>query len=198
MPYLHWETDKKYREMAAITQEITKGPQKAKPRSSDKLWTQVSNDFRTFKTPLGRYLFYIADVYSRMDIAQDRALLESYLRKKSPLHGRRTLDQSYYWKLEDTGPRDEDQVVYRGTRTGTDPTRTTRVIMVDQLWLYILDDRMLTTLFTPGTKLADGLDTIITGFPRRWGRNKPDHSAGKLFRKQEVRSTPLDCFVLMA
>jgi len=29
--------------------------------------------------------------------------------------------------------------------------------MVDQLWLWILDDH-----------------TIITSFPRRWGRNKPD------------------------
>ena len=151
MPYLHWETDKKYQEMAAITQKITKDPQNTKPHSSDKLWTQVSTDFRPFKTPLGRYLFYIADVYSRMDIAQDRALLETYLRKKSPLHGRRTLGSVILWKLEDTGPRDKDQVVYRGTRTGTDSTRTTRVIMVDQLWLYILDDRGLTAIFTSGT-----------------------------------------------
>jgi len=29
--------------------------------------------------------------------------------------------------------------------------------MVDQLWLWILDDH-----------------TTITSFPRRWGRNKPD------------------------
>ncbi|PNP51118.1 hypothetical protein THARTR1_08180 [Trichoderma harzianum] len=35
----------------------------------------------------------------------------------------------------------------------------TRVVMVDQLWMWIL-----------------GEDTIITSFPRRWGRNKPDSS----------------------
>ncbi|KAJ4865084.1 corA-like mg2+ transporter protein domain-containing protein [Trichoderma breve] len=35
----------------------------------------------------------------------------------------------------------------------------TRVVMVDQLWMWIL-----------------GEDTIVTSFPRRWGRNKPDSS----------------------
>ena len=131
MPYLHWETDRKYRQMATITKGITSDPQK--------LWIQSSNEMtRKFWTPLGTYLFYVSEVYSRMDVAQDRALLETYLRKQPPLHGRRTLAQSYYSKLEDTGPRDEDQVVYRGTA----PTPTTRIIMVDQLWLYILDDRM--------------------------------------------------------
>ncbi|KAH0531752.1 hypothetical protein TsFJ059_000543 [Trichoderma semiorbis] len=35
----------------------------------------------------------------------------------------------------------------------------TRVVMVDQLWMWIL-----------------GEDIIITSFPRRWGRNKPDSS----------------------
>jgi hypothetical protein len=137
MPYLHWETDRKYRQMATMTKQITKDYRNPEPRSSDSLspvWTQISNDIQpqTFRTSLGRYLFYVADLYSRMDIAHDRALLETYLgRKKSPLHGRRTLDQSYYWKLEDTGPRDQDQVVYRGTLTGKDSTRTTRIIMVE-------------------------------------------------------------------
>jgi hypothetical protein len=143
MPYLHWETDRNYRQMADLTTEITKDKdlQKSPPRTSSKLWTQVSHEIRPIKNLLGRYLFYVQDIYSRMDIAQDRALLETYLHKKPPLHPRRTLDQSYYWKLEDTRARDRDQVVYRGTRTGKDPRRTTRVIMVDQLWLYILDDR---------------------------------------------------------
>src|SRR5882672_3744988 len=110
MPYLHWETDRKYRQMAALTKEITKDPRKSQPDLGAKLWRQITNEMRRrFRTPLGTYLFYIAEVYSRMDIVQDRALLETYLPKKPPLHGRRTLDQSYYWKLEDTGPRDEDQ-----------------------------------------------------------------------------------------
>lgn len=179
MPYLHWETDEKYRQMAALTKQVTNNPQKSESNSRAKLWMQSSNEMtRKFRTPLGTYLFYVAKIYSRMDIAQDRALLETYLPKQPPLHGRRTLDQSYYWKLKDTGPRDEDQVVYRGTM-GSDPTRTTRIIMVDQLWLYILDDRMPKTSL-PLSQLTNHLDTIITAFPRRWGRNKPDHSAGKL------------------
>lgn len=136
MPYLHWETDRKHRQMAAMTKQITQEYRMPDQGSSDKLsqaWTHVSNEIPTqpFRTSLGRYLYHAADVYSRMDVHHDRALLESYLgRKRSPLHGRRTLDQSYYWKLDDTGPRDQDQVIYRGTQ-GKDPKRTTRIIMVE-------------------------------------------------------------------
>lgn len=95
----------------------------------------------SFRTSLGKYLWYAAKVYDAMDIEHDVLLLKDYLHGNPPLHGRRTLDQSYYWKLDDTGPRDRDQVVYRGTKTGKDTRGTARVIMVDQLWLYILDDR---------------------------------------------------------
>ncbi|KAM0514992.1 hypothetical protein ACHAPE_006314 [Trichoderma viride] len=53
----------------------------------------------------------------------------------------------------------------------------TRVVMVDQLWMWIL-----------------GEDTIITSFPRRWGRNKPDSSGVHkslrqiLGKKKDIRS----------
>ncbi|UKZ69360.1 uncharacterized protein TrAtP1_010368 [Trichoderma atroviride] len=53
----------------------------------------------------------------------------------------------------------------------------TRVVMVDQLWMWIL-----------------GEDTIITSFPRRWGRNKPDSSGVHkslrqiLAKKKDIRS----------
>ncbi len=62
------------------------------------------------------------------------------------MHIRRTLDQSYFLTLEDTTIRDEDQVVYRETRSGrTRRTKddVTRIVMVDQLWLWILDEREL-------------------------------------------------------
>ncbi|RYP01782.1 hypothetical protein DL764_006069 [Monosporascus ibericus] len=89
-----------------------------------------------------------------MDYEADERLLRDFVKTDPPLHIRRTLDQFYFVTLDDTTQRDKDQVVYRGTKAGY-----TRVVMVDQLWLWILDD-----------------NTIITSFPKRWGRNKPDSS----------------------
>lgn len=62
-----------------------------------------------------------------MDCELDERLLREDLFKKSPLHPRRTLDQSYHWKLENTARRDQDQVVYRGTEGRF---RSRQVVMV--------------------------------------------------------------------
>jgi hypothetical protein len=68
------------------------------------------------------------------------------------LHIRRTLDQAYFLNMTDTSVRDRDQVVYRATRR---PFRdlgngmVTRVVMVDQLWLWILDECGQTHLLSP-------------------------------------------------
>lgn len=112
------------------------------------------------RTPLGAYLMRVAEVADKMDYEADERLLRNHIGRDPPLHIRRTLDQYYFLTLADTSARDKDQVVYRGTKDGKSfHTRNTRVVMVDQLWMWILDDH-----------------TIITSFPRRWGRNKPDSS----------------------
>ncbi|KAL2063961.1 hypothetical protein VTL71DRAFT_4455 [Oculimacula yallundae] len=129
-------------------------------------------------TSLGRILYRAALLSEAMDNYQEQELLKTYLYHDPPFHPRRTLDQSYYWTLKTTKKRDRDQVVYRGTapekefmHSGTheksgcrhcerDIRKVPRVIMVDQLWLWILDG-----------------NTIITSFPKRYGRNKPDPSA---------------------
>ncbi|RYP58440.1 hypothetical protein DL770_010426 [Monosporascus sp. CRB-9-2] len=112
-------------------------------------------------------------VAEEMDYEADERLLRDHVKTDPPLHIRRTLDQYYFVTLDDTSQRDKDQVVYRGTKAGD-----TRVVMVDQLWLWILDD-----------------NTIITSFPRRWGRNKPDPSGVHKTlrerletRKEEIKS----------
>ncbi|KAG9240812.1 hypothetical protein BJ878DRAFT_524053 [Calycina marina] len=54
-----------------------------------------------------------------------------------------------------------DGSIKRACRQCTeDARRVPRVIMVDQLWMWVLDE-----------------NTVITSFPRRWGHNKPDPSA---------------------
>src|SRR6266566_4590502 len=52
---------------------------------------------------------------------------------------RRTLEQFYYWTVVDTTAQDQNQVVCHGTRSSDDPEATGRVVMVDQLWMWILD-----------------------------------------------------------
>lgn len=76
--------------------------------------------------------------YRRM-FTIDELVMLAYLNVGSPIHPRRTLDHSRYPTLqgEDIDSRDLDQVVYRHTkRLGLKP----RLIMVDQLWMWMLDD----------------------------------------------------------
>lgn len=55
----------------------------------------------------------------------------------------------------------------------------TRVVMVDQLWMWILGEgKTIPNTWWLGCFRQSNMivDTIITSFPRRWGRNKPDSS----------------------
>jgi hypothetical protein len=66
-----------------------------------------------------------------------------YLRAKGPediptLQPRRTLDQYFYSHLEGTLERDADQVVYRYMRRCYG--QGIKIFMVDQLWVWILND----------------------------------------------------------
>ncbi|PGH34399.1 hypothetical protein GX50_02766 [[Emmonsia] crescens] len=82
----------------------------------------------------------------------DKHLVKGYLSPvnpaDSPLQLRRTLDQYFYTHLTNTTARDSGQVVYRYTlKNSAEP----KIFMVDQLWLWILND-----------------DTVISCFPQRW------------------------------
>ncbi|KAI1469067.1 uncharacterized protein F4812DRAFT_318490 [Daldinia caldariorum] len=140
--------------------------------------------------PLGQLLLDAARLHEGMSNYRDKKLLRTYLSTNPPLHPRRTLDQAYHWSLNSTWERDRDQVVYRHTTAKPeqfheyDPytnkwegdrepkqeigceecrrniQKLSRVVMVDQLWMWILDAK-----------------TIITCFPKRYGSNKHDLSA---------------------
>ncbi|KAK3349281.1 hypothetical protein B0T25DRAFT_238246 [Lasiosphaeria hispida] len=83
----------------------------------------------------------------------DTSVIEAYLGHERPIHCRRTLDQYRYYMLETTASRDLDQVVYKwagkqqksesgGSGLGDKVTKAKNrpIIMVDQLWLWILPD----------------------------------------------------------
>lgn len=71
----------------------------------------------------------------------DEKLIHTYLHEKPYMHIRRTLDQYYYHTMKDTTERDEDQVVYRYAKKmwPEENESVHNILMVDQLWLWILD-----------------------------------------------------------
>ncbi|KAK0642224.1 hypothetical protein B0T16DRAFT_381461 [Cercophora newfieldiana] len=197
MPYLHWETDRGRVKSA----EIIKEANRALPRSLTEVVNQAqmnqlhqttthdttapvlppdmqhhtySSDRATRRAALGALLRAAANLAEAMAAHVEEQLMIRYLHAEPPLHPRRTLDQSYYGALKSTRARDRDQVVYRGTMPtahecdGMDicPTckedvrKVPRLVMVDQLWLWVLDE-----------------STVISCFPRRFGKNRPDPSA---------------------
>jgi predicted nucleic-acid-binding Zn-ribbon protein len=117
----------------------------------------LKNEMEQKRKSLGQLLLCAAALAEAMDYVTDERLMEKYLEADPPLHPRRTLDQFYYWTLKDTRTRDRDQVVYRSTapthemmhnkcvKPGCQSCteiikKRPRVVMVDQLWMFILDN----------------------------------------------------------
>ncbi|KAE9365921.1 hypothetical protein N431DRAFT_495731 [Stipitochalara longipes BDJ] len=91
---------------------------------------------------------------------RDILLLKAYLggTGTKPLHCRRTLDQFSYYMLDSTESRDMDQVLLRWGRKRLEKAGNVGdapVLMVDQLWLWVLHD-----------------GTVITSFPNSWEREE--------------------------
>jgi hypothetical protein len=119
MPYFHWETEEKLLDMKTFMKKL----QDKKEAHDNGLNTENS----------------------RLD--KDRELIRAYWKEDHPLHIRRTLDQYYYYTLDDTTSRDKDQVASRyferaranGKEVGSRGENDKKVVMmVDQLWLWIL------------------------------------------------------------
>src|SRR5437870_469380 len=78
---------------------------------------------------------------SALPCETDEKILRYHIPGRSWLHSRRTLDQSYHPTLSETHLRDQDQVVERYSRQQGDSWTEHRVLMVDQLWLWVLGGR---------------------------------------------------------
>jgi hypothetical protein len=193
MPYLHWETDTNRRKMAqamvGATQKHRRYVQNSLPYSREDVrekFVQLAAKLRTKYTEtvelpydrkidrkatlkpsqLGQYLLDAATLYDAMDVEPDVRLLRQHLHplEHPPLHPRRTLDQSYHWKQESTELRDQDQVVYRHTKADSRIRRTAKLVMVDQLWLYVLDDSKCTTF--PHMQRSSTIFDLLAECPR--------------------------------
>lgn len=122
--------------------------------------------------------------------SQEAQLIWQYLGCEPPIHFRRTLDQFGYPNLRSTVARDDDQMLWKRTRRParlddqlreyledadedgeeSDPTEFMdgNVLMVDQLWLWIVDQK-----------------TIVTFFPNQ----EATTSEGKLFEQSNLHSS---------
>jgi hypothetical protein len=141
LPYLHWETNIRRAKMAGIIREETL--RRTRNEKASKVRRLFDTVRKAIKTKLGDYLFNVAKVANAIDIEPNERQLRTGLYHDPPMHIRRTLDQSYFLTL-DTEARDRGQVVRLST-AGEDlysfHSGQSRVIMVDQLWLWILDER---------------------------------------------------------
>lgn len=242
MPYLHWETDRgRFRSAEIIkdvgtrslnsiselvdrakhqlahteTQGTTAPPWVSHPTAA----TTVSEEVTGRKQALGQLLRTAAALLEAMDSHVEEKLMMEYLHVEPPLHPRRTLDQAYYGALRNTGTRDRDQVVYRGTmpqphecigvevcpQCNEDIRKTPRVIMVDQLWMWILDESKSHLRSNIPSNQANGSRDCYHQLPPTLGPEpprsvcdpqEPAHAAAVRARRRDllsVRPGPGDC-----
>lgn len=88
----------------------------------------------------------------RQATTADEMLIRAYLHSSTQLHVRRSHDQFF---LHEIVPDDESPTFFHGDTK--DGGRERKVLMVDQLWMWIL-----------------GRDLIITSFPQRWEQPRND------------------------
>ncbi|KAI0538428.1 hypothetical protein GGR58DRAFT_299134 [Xylaria digitata] len=161
------------------------------------------------KNRLGQYLLSAARLYEEVRNYQDTSLLQKYLFADPPLHPRRTLDQGYYTSPQITRLSGRDQVVSRATTPNKSRShrvdhqrgpwtchissegceeclanirKVSQVVMIDQLWMWILDRK-----------------AIITCFPKRYGVHGRDPSGVfEAIQRRLLRARPIHCVMSVA
>ncbi|KAF2218469.1 hypothetical protein BDZ85DRAFT_270281, partial [Elsinoe ampelina] len=142
---------------------------------------ETTTEFLRMKHCIENALGYIAAGHRNSSSVQasDRyaVLANEYLNaaEHNPLHFRCTLDQYRYYSLRDITTRDNDQTLTRLHKRDP-PLTDTPLLMVDQLWLWKLDDRCVLTCFPErwsiGTKgepseraITDVLNNVVRRLP---------------------------------
>jgi hypothetical protein len=150
--------------------------------------------------PLGQYLLDAARLYEAMVTYRDRKLLDKYLLAKSRVYPRRTLYRARYPHLKTTLALDEAQIAYRETTPAPDLVHTydpkhhawhgheqvkkddqcavcteqsrlvSQLVMVDQLWMWILNS-----------------NTIVTCFPKYYNAASYDRDPSDILESLRVR-----------
>jgi hypothetical protein len=162
MPYLHYEYTQKREEMKNTIDQVRGGIRVAPPK-------YVTN------TP-------------------DQNAIWAYLRHDIPLHMRRTLDQYYYDALDSDSsqrkgvlPRNLDQVTQRFMKSQEQfKNDDTILLMVDQLWMVLLEDgalhKSVETQLTPVRYFDNRLSSSVG----RAGGASAEPSQGRRHRRHDI------------
>jgi Mg2+ and Co2+ transporter CorA len=116
---------------------------------------------------------YVPEIYrKRSEALLHKHLLRADPMEPPPLHDRRTLEQSYFYNLRNVAHRDSDQIIGQNTlrREEEDPDQSRKMMMVDQLWMWVVDGNTIITCFpetgTGGESEADVLTRLTKHIPR--------------------------------
>lgn len=121
--------------------------------------------FLAQRSYLGTYLHKVALLAVTMSFGKDELFLRDRLSENS-IHMRRVLNGSFYPSLDYSPVYKQTSTVLRATTA--EEASNPRLIVVDQLWLWIMDD---SKMLSPHVWRRSWLrfDTIISFCPRRWG-----------------------------
>jgi hypothetical protein len=133
MPYIHWELEDARNQMSTVIKDL----QKANEEQIEKLAKRLATEY-FFRLLSKKDTEQTAEQASKAT-EPDVVLLENYLFYEPPMHIRRTLDQFHYYTTDDTDVRDSDQVISRYLRRKS-PDKPVPIVMVDQLWLWVLNN----------------------------------------------------------
>ncbi|KAF2624672.1 hypothetical protein BU25DRAFT_493335 [Macroventuria anomochaeta] len=137
LPYMNWDEYRQYRSLAKVYDCVRSGE------------------------PLGP----LQDSASQREVIEHRTSQFLLGMNGKSLHPRRTLDQFYYSSLDDTSSRDRDQTIskWTGPDVGADGRTAaidqSLIIMVDQLWCWVVDERTVFTCFPSQNTHYQGPET---------------------------------------
>jgi hypothetical protein len=130
MPYLHWDTFDGHQKRRDCLKRLERHP---RPRVLNPPTTSTVSTTATAPPPI-----------NAIDKTLEHRLLEDYWTDSGPIHARRSLDGFYYPNMKDLEARDRDQVLYKHTRDPSSGHSTAKMLMVDQLWMWVVGDRKYT------------------------------------------------------
>ncbi|KAH0559254.1 hypothetical protein GP486_004233 [Trichoglossum hirsutum] len=127
MPYLHWDTFDSHQKRRACLQHLEQSPRH-----------RVVRHATTSTVGTGSLTGQPAIPHGARTL--EHRLLEAYWTADRPIHARRSLDGFYYPNIKDLEARDKDQVLYKHTRDPNSGYKTAKMLMVDQLWMWVIGD----------------------------------------------------------
>ena len=121
MPYLHWEYASIISQIESLTEEVTKPIQHADVGG---VWPLSQSEI------------------AKLSCSDDEKLLRLYCCASQPMQVRRTLSSSHYCFSRKRKPQFVNKVAEHTEATALPSNKDTPVLMVDQLWMWLVGNSM--------------------------------------------------------